>query len=339
MKRPAMFGWLLLALMTPGTGAAHDLGVTQATLAERADASYELRVTIAPNRTALVAAPRLPSRCKFVDHPSGRRAGDGLVYEFACQDSALSANDTIELPWRREGAMLSATWSNGAKGRRFFPREGKTITVDLSLLQAGSGTTLDAASRYTWLGIEHIAGGTDHLLFILGLLLMVEGATKLLQTITAFTIAHSITLALATLGFVHFSPAPVEAAIALSIAFLAAEIVRHHRSRTKSLGYRFPWGLAFAFGLLHGLGFSGALSELGLASSEIPLALLFFNVGVEIGQLAFVGVLVLARVALNRMTVAHFERLDPALAYGIGGLAMYWFLQRTLAIVTPVFSS
>ncbi|MEN8261343.1 MAG: HupE/UreJ family protein, partial [Pseudomonadota bacterium] len=324
--------WTALALTTLGAPQAHDLGVAQATLTEAAEGRYSFRVTIGPGLAALIAAPVLPKRCQFVDGPAGRRIPRGVVFDFSCVDPPLTAADELALPWQREGAMITSEWADGTVVRRFFPRASSRIPVDLSVLQAGSASLLDAARRYTTLGIEHIAGGTDHLLFVLGLFLMVTGGIPLLKTITAFTVAHSITLALATLGVVHFSPAPVEAATALSIAFLAAEIVRHHRSGATTLGYRFPWGLAFIFGLLHGLGFAGALSELGLPQSEIPIALLFFNVGVEVGQLAFIILLVVVRVLLDRLSNHRSTRLDPALAYGIGALSMYWFLDRSAAI-------
>jgi hydrogenase/urease accessory protein HupE len=148
------------------------------------------------------------------------------------------------------------------------------------------------AGSYLGLGIEHILGGFDHLLFVLGLLLIVRSTRLLIKTITAFTLAHSVTLAMATLGFVHVPQAPVESVIALSIIFLATELSKQHRGET-GLTTRAPWLVALTFGLLHGFGFAGALTEVGLPQSDIPLALLFFNVGVEVGQLMFVsGVLV-----------------------------------------------
>ena len=157
----------------------------------------------------------------------------------------------------------------------------------------------------------------------------------LVKTITAFTVAHSITLALATLGFINVPPRPVEAMIALSIVFLCVEIVHARQGRT-GLTYQYPWLVAFAFGLLHGLGFAGALSEIGLALSEIPLALLFFNIGVEIGQLMFVVVLLGIIWGLQRLQfqARGWARAIPV--YVIGTLATYWLLERLEAIVTAV---
>ena len=144
------------------------------------------------------------------------------------------------------------------------------------------------ARTYTLLGVEHILTGFDHLCFVLALVLIVGFNRRLFWTVTAFTLAHSITLALATLGVIHVPGPPVEATIALSIVFVASEIVQQQRGR-EGLASKQPWLVAFAFGLLHGLGFAGALAEIGLPANAIPLALLFFNIGVEIGQLLFIA--------------------------------------------------
>lgn len=188
-----------------------------------------------------------------------------------------------------------------------------------------------AAGGYFVLGVEHILLGIDHLLFVFALVLIVRGAGLLVKTITAFTLAHSITLALATLGVVHMPSAPVEAVIALSIVFVAAEIVRSHRG-VRGLTERAPWLVAGLFGLLHGFGFAGALSEVGLPENDIPLALFFFNVGVEAGQLAFVGV-ALGVIALLRRVTIPLPRWTPLVPpYAIGALAMFWVIERTSAI-------
>lgn len=186
------------------------------------------------------------------------------------------------------------------------------------------------AALYLKLGVEHILLGIDHLLFVLALLIITRGRWLLIKTVTAFTIAHSITLALATLGYVHLPSAPVEALIALSIAFVAVEIVRQWRGH-EGLTSRAPWLVAFAFGLLHGLGFAGALSEIGLPEGQIPLALFFFNLGVEIGQLLFIaamlGILAVSRRA--RSSWPGWTRL--AAPYAIGSIAMFWVIERVAA--------
>jgi len=191
---------------------------------------------------------------------------------------------------------------------------------------------LEVVRTYFLLGVEHILSGIDHLVFVLALLLLVKGVRRLIITVTAFTIAHSLTLAGATLGFVHMPGPPIEAAIALSIVFVASEII-HSRQGKPGLMESYPWVLAFAFGLLHGFGFAGALAQIGLPQTSIPIALLFFNVGVEIGQLFFIAS-VFAVIALAR----RINVLRPAWAwavppYAIGGVAAFWVIQRIAAFI------
>jgi len=186
---------------------------------------------------------------------------------------------------------------------------------------------------YWRMGMTHILEGYDHLLFLLALLLIVTGFWKLLQTVTAFTVAHSVTLGLATLGFVHVPPAPTEAVISLSIVFLATELVRKYQGEV-GLTERRPWLVAMAFGLFHGLGFAGALSQVGVPVHEVPLALLMFNVGVETGQVVFVVGVVAALTALRRvpLTIPRGAwRLSP---YSIGALAAFWTIQRVVSSIT-----
>jgi hydrogenase/urease accessory protein HupE len=184
------------------------------------------------------------------------------------------------------------------------------------------------AWEYMQLGIEHILLGIDHLLFVLALLIITQGTLRLLKTVTAFTVAHSITLRLATLGLVHVPSKPVEAVIALSIVFVAIEIIHARRGRI-GLTAKAPWVVAFTFGLLHGFGFAGALSELGVPSGHVPTALLFFNVGVELGQFAFIMVvLIFIKITQSlRSGLPHWTELVPP--YVIGSVAMLWVLQRT----------
>ena len=193
--------------------------------------------------------------------------------------------------------------------------------------------------RYLHLGVEHILFGFDHLLFVLALVILVRDWRRVAATVTAFTLAHSITLAAATLSFVNVPGPPVEASIALSIMLVAVEILNARRGRA-SLTLRLPWLIAFGFGLLHGFGFAGALAEVGLPKHAIPVALLFFNVGVEIGQLCFVAVVLgliwlLRRAASLRLQPTlmqrAFDQLEKVIAYGIGAVAAYWVIERTTA--------
>ncbi len=236
------------------------------------------------------------------------------------------------------------------------PLTGKTIVIDgLSALQTdvllhiqlADGTThsailrpgspeftiplqaskLEVAGSYWRMGVVHILKGVDHLLFVLALLLIVSGFGPLLKAVTAFTVAHSITLALATLGFVHVPPAPTEAIIALSILFLASEIIRQ-RNGEIGLTERFPWLIAFIFGLFHGLGFAGALSAIGVPQHEVPLALFMFNVGVETGQLLFIAVVLSLFKLLRRLPVTVPQGAWRVLPYGIGSVAAFWTINR-----------
>ena len=183
---------------------------------------------------------------------------------------------------------------------------------------------------YSLLGMEHIWGGIDHLMFVFGLLLLVGGGKRLLWTITAFTVGHSITLSLVTLGFFDYPVALVEFTIALSIFVLAVELTR--KSRNDML-WRNPWWLAAGFGLLHGMGFAGALAETGLPQGNVPLALLFFNVGIEIGQIAFI-VAVLALWYLLRKPLGPWQdRLLPVPVYILGALSAMWCIERALEVI------
>lgn len=189
-------------------------------------------------------------------------------------------------------------------------------------------SAMQIVNTYTWLGIEHILLGIDHLLFVFALLIIVNGKRRLLWTITAFTIAHSITLAGATLGFVNVAQKPVEAVIALSILFLAMEIVHGKRGKVGAAA-RWPWLVAFIFGLLHGFGFAGALAEVGLPQQAIPLALVFFNVGVEIGQLFFVAsILLVGWMLLQLKQPQLLKRAETVVVYSIGGLSVFWLFER-----------
>lgn len=188
---------------------------------------------------------------------------------------------------------------------------------------------LAITGAYVSHGMRHILMGFDHLLFVFALMLIVRKGWMLVKTITSFTVAHSITLGLATVGVIHVPAPPVEATIALSILLLATEIARLSRARP-SLTSRFPWAVAFCFGLLHGLGFAGALSEIGLPQGDVPLALLSFNVGVELGQLSFVAAVLAAYFLMMRLPLPGrvIQYARPAAYYAIGTLSAFWFFDR-----------
>lgn len=188
-------------------------------------------------------------------------------------------------------------------------------------------TSAEVAVAYWKMGTIHILEGADHLLFIVALLLIVQGLWPLIKTITAFTIAHSITLVLATLGYLGLPSAPTEAVIALSIVLLAVEVVRKQAGET-TLAEKLPWMVAFGFGLVHGLGFAGALAEIGLPQTDVPLALLMFNLGVETGQVVFVVAISFLLAVLSRLHLASFNLVERTTPYVIGGVAAFWTIQR-----------
>jgi hydrogenase/urease accessory protein HupE len=197
---------------------------------------------------------------------------------------------------------------------------------------AASQTWLDVAGTYIVDGVRHIVFGADHLLFVLGLLLIVEDRWMLLKTITAFTVAHSITLAIATLGYANAPVVPMNAAIALSILFLGPEIVRRWRG-DMSFTIRRPWMVAFSFGLLHGFGFAGALTSAGLPHHDLPFALLSFNLGVEVGQVSFVLLIVALEWSFRVLDVRwpHWVRALPG--YAVGSLGAFWTIQRVFVLL------
>jgi hypothetical protein len=277
---------------------------------------------------------RLPGHCRSGETTSRFASGAYIErWRVTCQ-GALSG-DTIAidgLEATRTDVLARVEQSNG---------DIQTVRLTPSHPQFRVSTASGPAAvvrTYFKLGLEHILLGFDHLLFVMALLFLVEGWRRLVGTITAFTIAHSLTLATATFGWVKMPQAPVEAVIALSIMFVAVEILRRHQGRTGIATHK-PWVVAFVFGLLHGLGFASALREVGLPDHAIPLALAFFNVGVEAGQLLFVAAVFLLFWGVNQLmhggaTTADRLSLPGAAltrpsSYVIGTLAGFWFIERT----------
>ena len=230
----------------------------------------------------------------------------------------------------RVDAIVRISWNDGQATSGVLTDASEAFVVPegpRGILEPGAPLAA-IAGRYLALGIEHILGGTDHVLFVVGLFLLVGATRALVATVSAFTIAHSLTLAAAVLGVVTVPPPPVEALIAASIVLLARELLRD-AGEPATLTRRFPWLMAFAFGLLHGLGFAGALAETGVPGDQIPLALVAFNVGVEVGQLAIVGLLIGVAAAAPRALAAWpGRRWLPA--YGLGAVSSAWMIERIL---------
>ena len=278
---------------------------------------------------ALPLAAVLPGSCRDLV-PETRSLTPGAIVDrrrVECEGGLEGQEIRIDgLATSITDVLVRITHANGQLETALLKPDASAFVV------AGTESTWQVVRAYLVLGIEHILLGVDHLLFVYALLLIVVGWRRLVTTVTAFTLSHSITLALATLGVLNVPGPPVEAVIAVSIVFVASEIV-HGLYGREGLTARKPWVVAFVFGLLHGLGFAGALAEVGLPEHAIPLALLFFNLGVEAGQLIFIaGVLVLA--VLGRRLIGRYpDVLRGAAAYGIGGLAAYWTIERIVGFI------
>ena len=305
----------LAGLLAPGArpAAAHEASMAVITLREIGPGRYMGQWTMPPVDMRL--QPIFPAHCTWTQP------------ELNCGEKGLSGRISFMGLGSRQSV---ATF-------RIVPREGPAQAYTVSAANPFATVArdpghdlaawLDLAQTYTNLGIDHILLGIDHLLFVLGLIWLVGGGWPLVKTITAFTVGHSLSLAAATFGWVGIPPGPLNATIALSIVFVGVEIVKKQRGQ---IGWsaRYPWVVAFSFGLLHGIGFATALTSLGIPQSTLPIALLFFNVGVEIGQLAFVAV-VLALIWAHRRAGALLPRWGAALpAYAIGSVAAFWFLSR-----------
>jgi len=316
----------------------HDLGITKATLEQTSAQNYALRVSTSSTLAYQITAPELPSQCMLLKPFRGQLVDSVQTFNFRCDDG-LTTVDTLDLRWQRDGVFMTAVWLGKGAVKSLFLRNGDIISIPLGELSAASASLQVKAKRYLELGISHILTGFDHLFFVFGIILIVRSPALLIKTITAFTVAHSLTLALAFLQMVRLPIEPVEACIALSIVVLAYEIIKINKGEDSLTG-RYPWIVAGGFGLLHGLGFSGALSSLGVPASDVPLALLFFNVGVELGQLLFIALIVFFAYSAKYLigycgyTFVHKSQWSNPLAYGLGFVSMYWAIERSVLIFT-----
>lgn len=316
---------LLLVAAIHGAGFAHELRPAYLEMRQTGETEFDVLWKVpARGELRLGLYVRLPESCEELAERTVYPTGEAFIerWQFRCPAGLAGQSIAIDgLSTTLTDVLVRVQWADGGT---------QTVRLDAaraSFAVEASPEWPQLAAAYTSLGVEHILMGVDHLLFVLGLMLIVESAAALVKTITAFTVAHSITLGLAVFGVVNVPSQPVDAAIALSIVFLGAEVLRA-RQGERGLTHRFPWLVAFAFGLLHGLGFAGALTTLGLPPGDIPVALLFFNVGVEIGQLLFVLFFLLLAWAFRTLTVKWPSWTRPAPAYALGTLAMYWFLGR-----------
>ena len=274
--------------------------------------------------------PILPGFLEPVGPPSSRRTSGNGYIEFTSyrsgEQSLTGAVVAIDgLGPIQTDVLVRISLADGSGHSTILRPGNESYTIP------AQATKADIAVSYWGMGTIHILEGFDHLLFLLILLLIVTGLGPLLKTVTAFTVAHSLTLAFATLGLVNIPPAPTEAVISLSIVLLAVEAVRKFGGEM-TLSERYPWVVAFTFGLVHGLGFAGALSEIGIPQNEVPLSLLMFNLGVETGQVLFVVVVSLLLAGLSNLHNRAADGLMRSAPYAIGGLATFWTIERVVAM-------
>ncbi|TDJ07902.1 MAG: HupE/UreJ family protein [Deltaproteobacteria bacterium] len=327
-------GLLLLGILASVPSAevrAHPLAPALLDIREseagRADVSWKTSLLRVPGSNV---QPVLPSSCRAITSPTLIEGTNSMTtrWSVSCEPRSLVGQRIgVEgLARAKIDALLRISLADGRVVLRVLRASEPFVTVP------ERDGHFDITRAYLGLGVEHILLGLDHLLFVFGLLLLVGGVRLLTQTLTAFTLGHSVTLALAILGFVNFSVRPLEMAIALSVFVLAVELARGETAQP-TLMRRFPWVMALLFGLLHGLGFAGALREVGLPAAEIPLALLSFNLGIELGQLLFVFAILALRWLL-RVRLSPLPTWTEQLpVYAMGSLAAFWCFERAAALL------
>jgi hydrogenase/urease accessory protein HupE len=321
---------MMLLAVIADCALAHELRPAYLQLRQTTSETYDVlwKVPARGDNERLSLYVQLPEACTNLTEPTGMFAGSAYVERWSIRSPNGLTGKSIHI------LGLSTTVTNVLVRVEQLGGVNQIIQLTASapsfVVQAAPGQW-QVATTYSKLGVEHILLGVDHLLFVLGLLMIVRGRMMLLKTITAFTVAHSITLAVATLGYASAPLPPLNVAIALSILFLGPEIVRAWRGQT-SLTIRYPWILAFAFGLLHGFGFASGLSTTGIPQAELPLALLSFNGGVELGQLAFVGLTLLLLKSFHVLEMRWPGWVQRAPGYVVGVSGAYWTIERTVAL-------
>lgn len=315
---------ILLLVFLPTRGNAHEMRPAYLQVDQVGKSLYRVIWKI-PRRGEMVIRlqPVFPGADQMLTTSVPRPVDGAMLYSYELHsDQPLQGQQVYidGLERTMVDVLVTVSYLNGEKTSLMLKPDANLGTFP------ATADKLSVVKGYTILGIEHIWFGIDHLLFVLALIIITVGFKKIIKTITAFTVAHSITLSLAVLGFVNVPGPPVEAVIALSIVFLALEILKKMGGK-QTLTSKKPWLVAFTFGLLHGLGFAGALSEVGLPQTEIPLALAFFNIGVELGQIAFVlAVLLAIRIlAAQKSWPVFLKRIPP---YAIGSVAAFWLIER-----------
>jgi len=311
-------------VLANASASAHDLGLARITLVPLAPDSIRLDAKLPAKLDP--ASPSVDANCN--PYELGQRVHDRLnktvSWRIDCNMLHPDAAIPVVLDWQREGALIVVLGPDGARTERLVDADAGSIHLNLSELLGDDNSAGASALRYLRLGVGHILAGIDHLAFVIGLCLIASG-WRLVKLVTAFTVGHSLTLAAASLGWVTVPSPPTEAVIALSIAFIAREPMLPADRR------RHGFLLVVLFGLLHGLGFAGALSELGVAPGNLLTALVSFNVGVEIGQLLFISLIVTSAAALRQVLTLDLERARIPVALALGSIAIFWTFGRIVA--------
>lgn len=324
---------IALALLMANSAQAHRFAPSLMKLVETTTGNYNLVwKTPVQGVSNIPLKPLWPEQCSVRNASPTQREGTGNVSSWQLDCTALGESGLVGqtlavtgLGPNQASAMVMLSLLDGRNYQQVLNAENPEFLVPM---EPGEGQVM---TEYSVLGMEHIWGGIDHLLFVFGLLLLVGGGARLFWTITAFTLGHSVTLSLVTLGFFDYPVALVEFTIALSIFVLAVELTRANKG---GFFRRYPWWLAGGFGLLHGMGFAGALAEAGLPQDNVPLALLFFNVGIEVGQIAFILVILALWWIVRRPLAPFQERLLPVPVYVLGGLSAMWCIERGMEVLS-----
>ena len=310
---------------------AHPLAPALLELTERAPGQVEVRFKIsALQAPGSAPAASLPAQCRELTPAVTAVEDDAVIRRWTVDCGAAGL---VGLPFGVDGlgvaridALVRVALADGRIVRGVVRADAPTFTVP------ERQSTWAIVRDYAAIGVEHILGGLDHLLFVAGLLLLVRTRRLLIETITAFTVGHSITLTLAVLDLIRLPSAPIELAIALSVFWLAVELARDETARPTVVQRR-PYIMSGLFGLLHGLGFASALQEVGLPSGDVPLALFAFNLGIEIGQLAFVVVWLALAAVVRRLPIAWPAWMGQVPLYAMGSLAAFWCFERAAALL------
>jgi hydrogenase/urease accessory protein HupE len=318
--------------MTLATSAlAHEIRPALLEITEQREGQFHVlwKVPVLANK-ALSIAPRFPASLSLLGQPTVQHLPGARIerMRFRSDGSPLAGQSIVidRLSENQIDVLVQVNLADGSSHSAILRPKSPSFEVPEKESYGG------VAWSYLQMGAVHILSGVDHLLFVLALMLIVPNYWALFKTITAFTVAHSLSLGLATLGFLQVPSGPTEAVIALSILFLAVEVVHKRRGKV-SLTERHTWLVAFTFGLVHGLGFAGALSQVGLPDHAIPLALLMFNIGVECGQILFLSAVLVVVAALRWVPIAWPAGSWRLMPYSIGSAAAFWTMQRVTSFL------